>query len=71
MNFINIKFLAETIIKLTNSKSKIAIKKLPEDDPKKRKPDISLAKKHLNWEPKIMLEEGLIKTINYFEKIKI
>lgn len=68
---INIKFLAETIIKLTNSKSKISIKKLPEDDPKKRKPDISLARNYLNWEPKIMLEEGLIKTINYFEKIKI
>ena len=52
-----------------NSKSKIHEKKLPNDDPKKRKPDISLAKKLLNWEPSISLEEGLIKTIAYFEKL--
>ena len=67
---INIQYLAEIIIKLTNSKSKIVTKKLPEDDPKKRNPDISLAKKYLNWSPSVSLEEGLIKTINYFDKIK-
>jgi len=50
--------LAEMIIKLTNSKSKIIFQPLPEDDPLQRKPDISLAKKELQWEPKIMLEEG-------------
>ncbi len=66
----SIKNLAEKIIKLTNSESKIEYFPLPQDDPKKRKPDISLAEKTLNWEPKIKLEDGLIKTINYF-KIKI
>jgi len=61
--------LAEMVIKRTNSKSKIIFKPLPEDDPLQRKPDITLAKKELQWEPKIMLEEGLIKTINYFKSI--
>lgn len=61
-----IKKLAEKIIKLTESKSKIVYKKLPEDDPRQRKPDISLAKKILNWSPKVKLENGLPKTINYF-----
>ncbi|NLA24378.1 MAG: SDR family oxidoreductase [Bacteroidales bacterium] len=62
--------LAEKILKLTNSKSKLVFKPLPEDDPIQRKPDISLARKHLNnWEPKINLEEGLIKTIDYFKEI--
>ena len=56
--------LAEMVIKRTNSKSKIIFKPLPEDDPLQRKPDIALAKKELQWEPKIMLEEGLNKTIN-------
>ncbi len=59
--------LAEKIIKLTDSKSKIVYKPLPEDDPMQRCPDISLAKEKLNWEPKIKLEEGLKKTINYFK----
>jgi len=63
-----IKELAEKIIQLTNSKSKIKYKRSPKDDPKKRKPDISLAKKKLNWTPKIKLEKGLIKTIEYFKK---
>ena len=58
--------LAKKIIKLTNSKSKIIYKPLPEDDPKRRKPNIELAKKELKWEPKIQLKEGLKKTINYF-----
>ncbi|HQH19690.1 MAG TPA: SDR family oxidoreductase [Bacteroidales bacterium] len=61
--------LAEMVIKRTNSKSKIIFKPLPEDDPLQRKPDIALAKKELQWEPKIMLEEGLNKTINYFKSI--
>lgn len=60
--------LAEKVIKLTNSKSQLIFKPLPSDDPKKRKPDISLAKEVLNWEPTIQLEEGLKKTISYFEK---
>lgn len=60
--------LAELIIKLTNSNSKIIHKPLPSDDPTKRKPDILLAKKELNWEPKVSIEEGLKKTIEYFVK---
>jgi len=58
--------LAEKIIKLTGSKSKIIKEPLPADDPKQRKPDISKAKKFLNWEPGVNLEEGLKKTIEYF-----
>lgn len=60
--------LAEIIIRLTNSQSKIIYKDLPQDDPKQRKPDISLAKKRLNWEPMIQLETGLLKTIQYFKE---
>ena len=63
--------LANLEIKLTKSKSKIVYKPLPSDDPIKRKPDISLAKKKLKWTPKIKLEKGLKKTIEYFkEEIK-
>ncbi len=62
--------LAEKIIKLTGSKSKIIFLPLPQDDPLQRQPDISLAKKELNgWEPTIDLENGLIKTIEYFRKV--
>jgi UDP-glucuronate decarboxylase len=61
--------LAKKIIKLTDSKSNIIYKPLPEDDPKRRKPNIELAKKELKWEPKIQLDEGLKKTINYFERL--
>jgi len=61
--------LAEQVIKLTNSKSKISFSNLPVDDPIKRCPDISKAKKILNWEPKISLEEGLKKTIRYFSEV--
>ena len=68
-NEINIISLAKKIINLTNSKSKIHEKKLPEDDPKKRKPDVSLAKKLLNWKPETSLEQGLLKTITYFENL--
>ncbi len=64
-----IKQLAEKVIELTGSKSKIEYKPLPKDDPMQRKPDISLAKKELDWEPKIKLEEGLIKTIAYFDDL--
>jgi dTDP-glucose 4,6-dehydratase len=59
--------LAEEIIQLTGSKSKIVFKPLPEDDPKVRKPDISLAKSILNWEPQIDRREGLKRTISYFK----
>ena len=58
---------AKLIIKLTNSNSKIIHKPLPLDDPSKRQPDITLAKKELNFEPKVDIEEGLIKTIEYFK----
>jgi|TARA_B110000008_G_scaffold123789_1_gene126397 UDP-glucuronate decarboxylase len=61
--------LALIIIKLTKSKSKIINKPLPLDDPIRRQPDITEIKKRLGWEPKIELEEGLIKTIDYFKKI--
>ena len=60
---------AKLIIKLTNSKSQIIYKPLPSDDPTQRQPDISLAKKELDWEPKIDIEEGLMKTINYFKEL--
>lgn len=60
---------AKLIIKLTNSKSRIIYKPLPSDDPTQRQPDISLAKKELDWEPKIDIEEGLMKTINYFKEL--
>ena len=61
--------IAEKIVKLTNSSSQIVFKPLPEDDPKQRKPDISIAKEKISWEPKIDLTKGLKQTINYFEKI--
>ena len=64
-----IKQLAELVIKLTGSKSKIVYRELPEDDPQQRQPDISLAKSELGWEPTIKLEEGLKKTIEYFKEI--
>ncbi|MBE0651554.1 MAG: SDR family oxidoreductase [Bacteroidales bacterium] len=61
--------LAEKVIDMTGSKSKIVYKPLPSDDPMQRKPDISLAKEKLNWEPKIPLEQGLVKTIEYFDQL--
>ena len=61
--------LAETIIRLTGSKSRIVWMPLPPDDPSQRQPDISLAKKELGWEPVIQLEEGLVETIKYFRSI--
>ncbi len=66
---VTIKELAETILKLIRTdKSKIVYKDLPQDDPTRRRPDISLAKKALNWGPKIPLEDGLKATIAYFEE---
>ena len=62
-----IKELAEKVIELTGSKSKIVYLDLPSDDPKQRQPDITLAKQDLQWEPKINLDSGLIPTIKYFE----
>jgi len=61
--------LAQTVIELTGTKSKIVHKPLPQDDPKQRQPDITLAKKHLDWEPKVPLREGLVPTIAYFESL--
>ncbi len=62
-----IKELAEKIIELTNSKSKLIYKPLPEDDPTQRQPDITFAKQKLDWEPHVKLEAGLVKTIKYFK----
>jgi len=59
---------AERIIKMTGSRSKIAYKPLPQDDPVQRRPDISLAGRELSWEPSVELEHGLMKTIEYFEE---
>ena len=61
--------LAQAVVNLTNSKSKLIFKRLPMDDPQQRRPDISLAKEKLNWIPKIELEEGLKKTIDYFDRL--
>ncbi|SHO59523.1 UDP-glucuronic acid decarboxylase family protein [Algoriphagus zhangzhouensis] len=61
--------LANEIIELTNSKSKLVFLPLPQDDPMQRKPVIDLAKKELNWEPTIKLRDGLTKTIEYFEGV--
>jgi len=66
---VTIKELAKKIICLTESKSELRFKDLPQDDPLQRKPDISLAQKSLGWEPRIELEEGLMKTIHYFRKL--
>ena len=61
--------LAETVLKLTRSKSKIEFQSLPDDDPKQRQPDISLAKEQLHWQPKVQLEDGLQETIRYFKQL--
>jgi UDP-glucuronate decarboxylase len=61
--------LAETVIGLTGSTSKLVFKPLPSDDPKQRQPDIGVAKKILDWEPQVSLEDGLKETITYFSKI--
>ncbi len=64
-----IRELGEIVIELTASKSKIVEKPLPSDDPQQRRPDISLAREKLGWEPTVPLREGLVKTIAYFEKL--
>ena len=61
--------LAERVIALTASKSKLVFKPLPSDDPKQRQPDIALAKSKFDWEPKVCLEDGLKETIRYFRKV--
>lgn len=63
--------LAQLVIEMTGSKSKLVYKPLPADDPTKRRPDISLAKKHLHWEPQVQLAEGLRKTIEWFRSIDL
>ncbi len=64
-----IRALAEKVIELTGTSSKLIFQELPVDDPTQRRPDISLAKEELEWQPHVMLEEGLKKTIAYFERI--
>ena len=64
-----IKQLAEAVIELTDSKSKLIFEPLPSDDPKQRRPDISKAKALLEWEPTIALQEGLKSTIAYFDQL--
>lgn len=60
--------LAKHIIRISQSKSKIEYRKLPIDDPKQRRPDISRARKHLKWQPKVALEDGLTRTIEWFRE---
>ncbi len=66
---ISIKDFAEEIIKLTNTKQKVVYRDLPVNDPMQRQPDISLAKKLLNWEPKVGRAEGMKKTFEYFKSL--
>jgi UDP-glucuronate decarboxylase len=68
-NEFTIKQLAELVIELTGSKSKITYQELPLDDPKQRQPNIELAKNILNWQPTVELKDGLLQTIAYFEKM--
>jgi len=68
-NEFTIKQLAELVIELTGSSSKLIFEDLPQDDPMQRQPDITLAKKELDWEPTIQLKDGLVKTIAYFKDL--
>lgn len=68
-NEMTIKELAEKIVEMTNSKSKLVYDPLPKDDPTRRSPDITLAKKVLNWEPSVDINTGLKRTLDYFKKI--
>jgi len=63
------KQLAETVLELTGSKSKIEHRPLPQDDPRQRQPDISKAKAILDWQPTIQLKEGVTRTIAYFDEL--
>jgi UDP-glucuronate decarboxylase len=65
---VSIRFLADTILRLTGSSAKVVSEGLPEDDPKRRCPDISKARQYLKWEPRLALEEGLKRTVEYFRK---
>jgi UDP-glucuronate decarboxylase len=64
-----IKELAELVVEMTGTQSKIIYEPLPFDDPKQRQPDITLAKQELGWEPDVPLKEGLVKTIAYFDDL--
>ena len=64
-----VKELAEKVITLTHSHSKLSFQALPQDDPAQRRPDIDLAREKLSWEPKVMLKEGLVRTIDYFKSL--
>ncbi len=66
---ITIRELAETVLEMTNSRSKLVFRDLPVNDPMQRKPDITLARKELGWDPKVSLREGLGKTIGFFENL--
>ena len=61
--------ICRKIVELTGTKSQLAFKPLPADDPKQRQPDITYARKVIDWEPKIVLEDGLKKTIAYFDEL--
>jgi UDP-glucuronate decarboxylase len=60
--------LAELVLRLTGSKSKLIFKDLPQDDPKQRKPDIQVATNKLDWAPKVSLNDGLLETVNFFKQ---
>jgi UDP-glucuronate decarboxylase len=64
-----IRQLAEKVIAMTNSRSELVFRELPSDDPTQRRPDISMAKRELGWEPQVKLEQGLQKTIEYFASL--
>jgi UDP-glucuronate decarboxylase len=61
--------LAEKVLRFTGSKSRLVYKPLPQDDPRQRKPDITLARAKLDWSPKVPLDDGLTQTIAYFKKL--
>jgi nucleoside-diphosphate-sugar epimerase len=65
---VTIEEIARIIVKLVGSRSRLVYRPLPVDDPKQRRPDITRARTLLNWEPKVELEEGLLKTVDYFKK---
>ena len=68
---IPVRELAERIVRLTESNSQIVFRPLPQDDPTQRCPDITLARKLLGWQPAVGLEEGLLRTIDYFERLLV
>jgi dTDP-glucose 4,6-dehydratase len=62
--------LADLVLRLTGSRSQVVFRPLPTDDPKQRRPDVTLAKRLLGWEPRVPLEDGLRRTIDYFQKLR-